>query len=756
MTADHEIYTLLGIAVFERLGPGNYRAVGEPPQWWNGIAGSWTKSFSIPFVEEYLIEAEAFWLSDQEGLANAEVFQAESDGAAVTLDVVAASTRNSNLLLIRNLDIGGVGVTNVLQTARENRLRFDKEIDEHVELQIDLSRAKEAAELLSQAKTQFLANVSHEIRTPLTAVLGMDDLLADTTLDEEQRTFVETIQGSSDHLLRIINDLLDFSRVESGQFELESIPINVRSFAEQTHSRFIGRAKAQGLRYDVSVGDDVPETILGDPVRLAQVLDNLIGNALKFTSEGHIHAQFEMNPKNSSEMLLLVADTGVGISPEKQDLIFQSFVQEDASTTRRFGGTGLGLAIVRQLTTVMGGDVSLESRPGQGTTFFVSLPVQLELSSNDSHQTDDEQSVDQSSDDDFEFDIDFDEPRVDEAELVAEAKLVDKGHPATDDARSQRETVSSFESINWDENDDEGSGAEKDLVAAESGAGTENEDGSTKDGTGTVVFDWDNDKADSGSDWFGTKKKSTSANWFDGSSASGDSADSSYDECLDDDSDECKPSESKPSESIEAVFGSDKENGASRVDTTKNDEPEWEPPSLKERRPRPTPAAKHKFDDEPLESFVPPSRDRATTRPPIQAPYRKPKDISALRVLLAEDNAAIQMLLLRMLKKAGHTVVTADNGKQAIELMNDDIDLVLMDCQMPILDGFEATKNIRDLELEDAKQRVPIIALTAHAMAGFREKCIAQGMDDYLTKPLNQTDLESVIERTLGAKAPTH
>ena len=736
MNSDPELYGLLGIAVFERLGRENFRAVGEPPEWWSGLTSSWTKSFSIPFVEDYLVAAEAFWMSGQQGLAESDVFQAETEGKTVTLDVTAANSNDSHYLLIRNLDAGGIGVTKLVQTARENRLRLNKEIDEHVELQNDLSRAKEAAELLSQAKTQFLANVSHEIRTPLTAILGVSDLLADSELDAEQEHFVKTIQESSDHLLRIINDLLDFSRVESGHFELESIPIEIRSFAEQAQFRFASHAKAKGLRYDVSVGDAVPDVILGDPVRLAQILDNLVGNSLKFTEEGHVHAQFEMNPKNRGELLLLVADSGVGISAEKQELIFQSFVQEDASTTRRFGGTGLGLAIVKQLATVMGGDVTLESRPGKGTTFFVSIPVEVAAADAATHN-EPGASENVASENDGNAD-DATDP-IDELS-INEDLLGESSGEKQDDRQSIGQvlkTASLLESIDWDDDEAEKTAAETPKPTSEKSA--------------TVSYDWD--QSSSGNDWFSSSKPKKSDDWFGGGSAQDEPSGGDRESDL---------TNGDANDEVDSPGNLNKLEFEEPNDVFEADgESEWEPSNfLKRDKPRPGGLNKEDletkeidiFADEPLESFAAPSRDRKKNSSRLTGgSFREPKDLTNLRVLLAEDNAAIQMLLERMLKKAGHTVVTADNGKQAVEKMTDQIELVLMDCQMPLMDGFEATRVIRDQELEHERPRVPIIALTAHAMAGFREKCIAQGMDEYLTKPLNQADLETVINKTFGA-----
>ncbi len=760
MVSHPPLYTLLGIAVFHRTGPGDFHALENPPSWWNRLVDSWGEPFKIPFIEDYLVVAERFWSTGSDGLSQPEVFQAEADDATTTLEITAANTDGSHYLMIRSLDTGSVGITDVLQTARDSHLRHTREIDEHVELQIDLSRAKEAAELLSQAKTQFLANVSHEIRTPLTAILGTADLLADTPLDDDQRKFVEAMQSSSDHLLRVVNDLLDFSRVESGHFELESIPIDLRSFAEQLACRFAARAKTKGLRYSVAVGDDAPSSILSDPVRLAQITDNLVGNSLKFTDDGHVRVDFELNPKNRDELLLIVADTGVGISDDKQELIFHSFVQEDASTTRRFGGTGLGLAIVRQLTSVMGGSVALESRPGEGTTFFVTLPLTLDLTPSQpvDHQTD-RDDVAENSDHEPDASAASDEPS-DESQSTAHKKGTSTGVVPNDlQTASGLQTAALFDSIQWDDQEPD----------SDSKSNPNASDDHRADEAGkTVEYGWsDGDAGGQQDDWLAEtlEASATSGNDWYADTTSADPTSAPVDPHIaksDEGGSERAQAETVASDAGEWTAVANASKVADTADTD-SQSTAWseESSGLADKMADATQEAplRREYDDEPIESFLPPTSKRAAKSKdtgseshrnvPTTKSFRKPNDPSHLRVLLAEDNAAIRMLLTRMLEKSGHTVITANNGQEAVDHATEEIDLILMDCQMPVLDGYRATQEIRKRESGKAS-RLPIVALTAHAMAGFREKCVAHGMDDYLTKPLNQTELESMIVKTLG------
>lgn len=400
-----------------------------------------------------------------------------------------------------------------------------KEIEQRKRIEKELNKSKELAESASKAKSEFLANMSHEIRTPMNGILGTLQLLRETPMAESQREYVSIAYNSGEALLSLLNDILDFSKIEAGKMTLESIPFELAQLIKELRILLKNKADERGVTLVGEIDQRVPKVIKGDPVRIRQILANLMTNAIKFTDKGEVKIRVDVLAleEKSVRLRMEVIDTGIGISEEAQRKLFNAFTQADGSTTRKYGGTGLGLAIVRKLATMMHGSLGVKSEPGKGSSFWVEVAFEI------------------------------------------------------------------------------------------------------------------------------------------------------------------------PQDAL----------------------------------PEPGQAPQQINVDEPLQGHV----------------------------LLVEDNPVNQLVAKKMLEKLGLSFEVANNGQEAVDRLRAEhhFNLVLMDCQMPVMDGYAATGEIRSREKTDALVHLPVIAMTANAMDGDREKCIESGMDDYVSKPVKQTELKQVLQKWLSA-----
>jgi PAS domain S-box-containing protein len=534
-------------------------------------------------------------------------------------------------------------------------------------IQRELTLAKEAAESASKAKSQFLANMSHEIRTPMNGVLGMAELLLTTQMSDRQRHMTETVHRSGTALLGIINDILDFSKIEAGKLELERTEFGLRQTVEEAVELFTEPAGKKGLELTYVLPDHTPDQVIGDPVRLRQILLNLLGNAVKFTQRGEVSIRFDCLAQDAERLQLKceVKDTGIGISVEAQKRLFTAFSQADGSTTRRFGGTGLGLAIVRQLTHLMGGDVGVESAPGQGTTFWFTMqlgydPTQgsLETKTTRSLAGTRVLIVDDNSTNRFILESQL---RALEAETLSAASAV----TALDQLKQAIAEGTSVDMAILDIHMPDIDGIALSRIMKS------DPDLHHIPLLALSSIDWhSSDRPADASIFFAWLRKPVrqSLLW----------------DCL-----------------LQQRFAS-----AQAEAKTEGAQPE-------------------------------------------------PTTFTG-RILLAEDNPVNREVTLGMLELLGCRVDMVENGRQAVEAVSTQpYDLVLMDCQMPELDGFAATTAIRRHEERRGHvSHLPIIALTANAMEGDRERCLAAGMDDYLSKPFSQEGLRSVMQRWIPSDSP--
>ena len=548
---------------------------------------------------------------------------------------------------------------------RQHRENLELEVSERT---AELVKAKEAAEAASVAKSQFLANMSHEIRTPMNGVLGMAELLLNTSLTDKQRHLADSVHRSGTALLGIINDILDFSKIEAGKLALECLEFGLRETVEDAVELFAEPAGKKGVELMCFLPENIPDSAIGDPVRLRQVLLNLLGNALKFTPRGEVKVSVRLLTQDAHALMLKfeVADTGVGIAPETQARLFTAFTQADGSTTRHFGGTGLGLAIVKQLVQLMGGDVGITSSPGHGSTFW--FTVQL------GYATLREQPL----------------PTPDRFLSGLRVLIVD------DNATNRFILNTHLTAWGADAIDTDTGAAALALLTQ---AAHEHRpfdlailDIHMPDMDGFML---------------------------------------------------AQAIKSNPTiRGIPLVALSSVDNHAHRGTTESLGFVAWLQKPARQSALRDCLFRVHQG---------------AATTPAAAMPGPLTSHAHGTRVLLVEDNPVNREVAVGLLELLGYYVDSAEDGRQACALTaTRPYSLILMDCQMPVMDGFAATATIRERERQTQSARIPIIALTANAMEGDRDRCLAAGMDDYLSKPFAHQALAEMLVRWCPPRNPQH
>ena len=552
---------------------------------------------------------------------------------------------------------------------------LQRDVNRHDQLEQQLLQAKRSAESAAMAKGEFLATMSHEIRTPLNGIIPMLDLIARGKLAPDQREMLRTAHESSQQLLRIVDDILDYSKLEANRLELEITSFNLREVLEAVMQLMQRSAEGKGLRLELNIDPNVRLPVRGDPIRLRQVLTNLIGNAIKFTERGGIQLNVRRLGETAAQHQLRfeVRDTGIGIGHAQQQRLFNAFTQADASTTRLYGGTGLGLAICKRIVDLMGGQIGVHSEPGQGSTFWFESPL---------------------------------------LKVIGDVRIRQTAHDAqrvlaiTPNLRLRQRIALLLP--NW--------GATVSIVETTQEALERLRQPTAPGSQGfvAVLADYDGLRHSARALHRALRRNPAHAQvrllWLYG--------------------EEAIPEELREGADILPRQAPDADLRSSLLAP---------PPAVASGR-------------EELALTTP----TAAPEESIEAPAGPPP-----RLLLVEDNPVNLLVAQKLLSVLGYECDTAANGEIALaQMASDAYDLVLMDCQMPVLDGYSATRRWREIESGQAPVRhLPIVAMTANAMAGDRQRCLDAGMDDYLAKPVTRDLLDACLKRWLrssGVRSTAH
>jgi len=566
-----------------------------------------------------------------------------------------------------------------------------RELQRYQELERQLRAAKQEAESATMAKGEFLATMSHEIRTPLNGIIPLLDILLSTKLAPDQQDYATTAYQSAKQLLSIVDDILDYSKIEANKLELETVGVNLRELVDSVTRLMLRNAAAKGLKFGATIEPNVRLAMRGDPVRLRQVLTNLVSNAIKFTERGEVEVKVSRRgeTRTHAEIVFTVRDTGVGISREVRERLFKPFTQADASTTRIHGGTGLGLAICQRLVELMGGQIGVKSESGKGSTFWFSVPLLKAIG--------DISSV--------------------RKELNGARAMI-----VTTDQTLLRRLAQAMQHF--------GVAYLHNGVSAEALAKLR----SSANMGETWAFDF------LLIDW-GAMRSSALA--LTRTVLKEPGLDRVH---------------------VLAIAGPDElpdeVRNAPRLSAVSRSIPEVD---LRKLMREMISAGESTQTLMPLDDMLPAPTAPALDLTPQETAALKPTVAPAAptargpsgHVLLVEDNPVNRQVAQRLLTLIGVSFDAAEHGKQAMDrLESGKYDAVLMDCQMPVMDGYTATRSIRKLEADGVRAgRIPILAMTANAMAGDREKCLASGMDDYMSKPLNRALMEQMLQRWLPAAA---